>query len=188
VAGRPNGGSSVQQGLVGPAPAIALSGSLTSRWSRVIPNGVRDQVVLATVRGQAAQIPRKLGMTIRGAVADNRSLSRQRSVVSRRSSVVPPPSPFVGRPSSFVRRPSSLPLRPSSFVLRPSLSVRLSPLRWPVIPNGVRDQVVLATVRGDAAQIPRKLGMTIRGAVADNRSVHGLATVVGGPWAADGGA
>jgi hypothetical protein len=81
--------------------------------------------------------------------------------VRRPSPVARRPSPVVVRPSSFVRRRSPVVVRPSSFVRRPaggSVSAR-----WHlVIPNGVRDQVVLATDRGHAAQIPRQLGMTIR--------------------------
>jgi hypothetical protein len=122
-------------------------------------------------------------MTIRGAVADNRSVSGQRTVVVR-------PSPFVLPPSSFVLRRSAV-VRPLATCYS-LLATRYSS----VIPNAVRDHVVLATVRGDAAQIPRTfplplishlavyqadihlllvcrqahewLGMTIWGAVADS--------------------
>jgi hypothetical protein len=92
------------------------------------------------------------------AVAQWGSRARRRDRAGRQPvvggwSFVLPPSPFVLRPSSFALG------RPAAGSVSASWSL--------VIPNGVRDQVVLATVHGDAAQIPRRLGMTIRGAWGD---------------------
>jgi hypothetical protein len=51
-------------GEVRPTGTRPTGAGHAAHWLRVIPNGVRDQVVLATDRGGAAQIPRRLGMTI----------------------------------------------------------------------------------------------------------------------------